>query len=125
MGRLPAITMNNADLLQAIGKLRGGSRWGDHSCILWGDDTEARMVEHLEDIPKGRGFPTLEEMKRGQAAFDALVPGGNASELVGFKIVDTGELMAICRRKRDALESQGESADLIGNRTALTARFEQ
>jgi hypothetical protein len=50
-------------------------------------------------MPKGRGFPTLEEMKRWQAAFDAMVPGGNASELVVFKIVDTGELMATRRRK--------------------------
>jgi hypothetical protein len=38
-------------------------------------------------------------MKRWQAAFDAMVPGGNASELVGFGIADTGELMAICRLK--------------------------
>src|SRR5215468_8227336 len=101
MGRPHAITMNDADLPQAIGKLRGGSRWGDHSCILWGDDTEARMVEHLEDIPKGPGFPTLEEMKGWQAAFDAMVPGGNASELVGFRIVDH-QLVAICRFKDQA-----------------------
>jgi hypothetical protein len=43
-------------------------------------------------------------MKRWQAAFDGMVPGGNNSELVGFRIVGTGELMAICRLKgkRDA-----------------------
>lgn len=57
------------------------------------------MAEHLEDAPKGHGFPTLDDMKRWQAAFDAMVPGGNASELVGFRVVDTGELMAICRLK--------------------------
>ena len=60
---------------------------------------EDSMAEHLEDVPKGRGLPTIDDMKRWQAAFDAIVPGGNASELVGFRIVDTGDLMAICRRK--------------------------
>jgi hypothetical protein len=58
------------------------------------------MAEHLEEIPKEAGLPTLDDMKRWQAAFDATVPGGNASELVGFRIVETGELMAICRLKR-------------------------
>jgi hypothetical protein len=57
------------------------------------------MAEYLEDVPEGRGFPTLDDMKRWQAAFAAMLPGGNASELVGFRIVDTGELMAICRLK--------------------------
>lgn len=57
------------------------------------------MAEYLEDIPVGRGFPTPADMKGWQATFDAMVPGGNASELIGFRIVDTGELMAICRPK--------------------------
>jgi hypothetical protein len=67
--------------------------------VPFGDDTGGCMAEHLEEIPEGRGFPTLDDIKRWQAAFDALVPGGNNSELLGFRIVDTGELMAICRFK--------------------------
>ena len=57
------------------------------------------MAEHYEELPKGKGFPTTGDMARWQKAFDDLVPGGNAGELIGFRVADTGEVMGICRLK--------------------------
>jgi transcriptional regulator with XRE-family HTH domain len=34
-----------------------------------------------------------------QEDFDATVPGGNSAELVGLRVVETGEVMGICRLK--------------------------
>ena len=57
------------------------------------------MVEHYEQLPEGKGFPTPEDMARWRKAFDDLVPGGNAGELIGLRVADTGEVMGICRLK--------------------------
>ena len=57
------------------------------------------MAEHYEELPAGKGFPTPEDMERWQIAFDELIPGGNASELIGFMRTDDGHLMGICRLK--------------------------
>lgn len=57
------------------------------------------MVEHYELLPEEKGFPTVEDMRRWQKAFEDMVPGGNAGELLGFRLADTGELMGICRLK--------------------------
>lgn len=59
------------------------------------------MAEHFEELPIGKGFPTADDMRRWQKTFDELIPGGNAGELVGFRIADTGELMGVCRLKAD------------------------
>ena len=60
------------------------------------------MVEHYEQLPEGRGFPTPGDMARWQKTFDDLVPGGNAGNLIGFRVADTGEIMGICRLKGEA-----------------------
>ena len=60
------------------------------------------MVEHYEQLPAGRGFPSCEDMLRWQRAFDELVPAGNAGELIGFRVAETGEVLGICRLKGEA-----------------------
>ena len=57
------------------------------------------MVEHYEQLPEDKGFPTIDDMVRWQKAFDDLVPGGNAGKLIGFRVAHTGEVMGICRLK--------------------------
>ena len=60
------------------------------------------MAEHYEELPERKGFPTSEDMLRWQAAFGNLIPGGNASELIGFRAAKTGEVMAVCRLRSEA-----------------------
>ena len=57
------------------------------------------MGEYYEELPKEKGFPTASDMASWRRAFDALVPGGNTAELIGFRMADTGEVMGMCRSK--------------------------
>ena len=57
------------------------------------------MADHYQQLPDNAGFPTADDMKRWQKTFDDLIPGGNAAELVGFKMTDDGHLMGVCKLK--------------------------
>lgn len=57
-----------------------------------------RMREFMVDL-HGLGSAAQKLINELSQSFDATVPGGNSAELVGLRVVETGEVMGICRLK--------------------------
>ena len=61
------------------------------------------MAEYCVQLPDDKRFPTVEDMHGWQKAYDELIPSDRKNELIGFKIVETGQLMGVCRGKTKGL----------------------